>query len=905
MEYCQLSDLAQFMKKRHTLTNFPETADIFHKYPNPPVGGLNEVLARHFVKQIASALEYLHAHNFIHRDIKPQNLLLNPAPLYMSRQKPEDVPLAASEHSLVPSVGVDSLPMLKIADFGFARHLPQATMAETLCGSPLYMAPEILRYEKYDARADLWSIGTVLHEMVVGKPPFRANNHVELLRRIEKAADNILFEKTMVISRDMKTLIRKLLKKSPLDRITYDNLFKDPVITGEIPGLVAEDRPKAKLTSTPDPGVSELSRRMAKQAVTAPEENIPTPSPTPRPSAPRTESATGPPKQGHDQDTARRPSIEAARRQSSGGSSKLMGTAPKDVPKPSSAAGRRPSIVSHSTAPSRQEIVGQSAPAAAVRMERRSSRSSPLAGPPMVREHSSPPEAGLANDERAKREAREKSEKIAHDVAFEKEYVVVEKRHVEINALADEIGTHQDRAQAQQPGTMLRRTTSQGHPTSTTGAQPASPSRAMQVMNGRQHQRAGSYERRYVPSPQTATNMLTKALNAANVRIFGALGTSPPFGKGASPPRAYGAFPAYPAPRAALTGPEADTKKLSEDDRVALTMEDAAHRSDVVYGFAEVKYRQLFPATPSTNDGLGILQLGAAQAPPQGSDGVEEEKDMTTMAIVGVSEEALVMYVKTLAILAKTIDLAGWWWSKRNRGEVVQTESGSPRDGALDISRRVNNVVQWARGRFNECLEKSEVVSRKLLEAQNRLPEDHPSHPSNHDTSATAPGNGITSSAQQIRITSGVTAEKLMFERAVEMSRAAAVQELVNEDLAGCELGYMTAILMLEAVLETDDEPLMRKPSLKKDKPADEIINGMETEDRRMVIKRMCFVLCRGKNFADIRAVVEGTRARLNALRKKQASPPKRTSNSSQTTPKPTSNPSPSATPAIATTPPQ
>ena len=55
------------------------------------------------------------------------------------------------------------------------------------------MAPEILRYEKYDAKADLWSVGAVLFEMVTGKPPFRAQNHVELLRKIERGEDKIKF----------------------------------------------------------------------------------------------------------------------------------------------------------------------------------------------------------------------------------------------------------------------------------------------------------------------------------------------------------------------------------------------------------------------------------------------------------------------------------------------------------------------------------------------------------------------------------------------------------------------------------------------------------------------------------------------------------------------------------------
>ena len=61
---------------------------------------------------------------------------------------------------------------MKIADFGFARYMHPTGMAETLCGSPLYMAPEILSYQKYDAKADLWSVGTILYELLVGRPPF-------------------------------------------------------------------------------------------------------------------------------------------------------------------------------------------------------------------------------------------------------------------------------------------------------------------------------------------------------------------------------------------------------------------------------------------------------------------------------------------------------------------------------------------------------------------------------------------------------------------------------------------------------------------------------------------------------------------------------------------------------------
>ena len=65
-----------------------------------------------------------------------------------------------------------SIPTLKIADFGFARHLEEATMAETTCGSPLYMAPEILMNLPYDNKCDIYSLGCLLYILVIGTFPF-------------------------------------------------------------------------------------------------------------------------------------------------------------------------------------------------------------------------------------------------------------------------------------------------------------------------------------------------------------------------------------------------------------------------------------------------------------------------------------------------------------------------------------------------------------------------------------------------------------------------------------------------------------------------------------------------------------------------------------------------------------
>ena len=129
---------------------------------------------------------------------------------------------------------------MKVADFGFARSLPNAMMAETLCGSPLYMAPEILRYEKYDAKADLWSVGAVLYEMAVGKPPFRAMNHIELLKRIEhtktiKFPDEVPGTRSgptdnPFVPEDIKKLIRALLKRNHAERASFDEFFSSTAL---------------------------------------------------------------------------------------------------------------------------------------------------------------------------------------------------------------------------------------------------------------------------------------------------------------------------------------------------------------------------------------------------------------------------------------------------------------------------------------------------------------------------------------------------------------------------------------------------------------------------------------------------------------------------------------------------
>ncbi|KAL8750796.1 MAG: hypothetical protein Q9199_006840 [Rusavskia elegans] len=894
MEFCQLGDLSYFIKKRDTLSRHEATADMVRKYPNPPAGGLNEVVVRHFLKQLASALEFLREGNFIHRDVKPQNLLLDPSPLFYAEAKPEAVPYAAHEKSLIPVAGVESLPTLKIADFGFARSLPSTSLAETLCGSPLYMAPEILRYEKYDAKADLWSVGTVLYEMMVGKPPFRAANHVELLRKIERSEDRIRFPEETTLSDSLKRLIRRLLRRNPVERISFADFFNDTVIKDQIPGLVEEDKP-AELPKRPDephrqtrqsaeddgsggqqsPGAQHRGSDGSTALSQSPRQR--TRPHSDQPSSARQEQAdvrnlSGTPPRataGHLRTAERRSEPSGGARETS-----------EKIPRP-----RRPSIISHTTAPARQDVQSSSshnATAAAVLMQRQlSSNAVPSQTNTPVRRPSQRERLPTKREDQASRDAREAQERAAQDVAFERDYVLVEKRAVEVNAFADQLATeHGGMARTPQDGqrgAMVRRATTQGPPTSVTGAQVA-PSRALQIASGKRpdhlHHRQNSYERR-IKDSTSATSAISKAINMASGRLLN-MGFSPPlgFGRSGQSPPSYNPFPAYPTNQGSMLLIGDGTKgslPLDEDSKAILIVEESATRSDVVYGFAEVKYKQLIPVAPSMDHGLGLRQVGISEGGGGSASGTEDE-GLTAGAVVTLSEEALVLYVKALSLLARSMDIAGAWWARKSRGVIVD-ESASPKAQTnTAVGNRVNNVVQWVRSRFNEVLGKAEFVRLKLIEAQQQLPPDHPSHPSNHPAvSRSVPAMGT--SADNVVVSVGVTAEKLMYDRALEMSRSAAVNELVGEDLPGCEIAYVTAIRMLEAVLEDSEESGQKISSHESNESRSTDANTspgepMEAEDRKVVLK-----------------MVTSIRARLAALKKKMQVISKRTSTVNQPVP--------------------
>uniref|UniRef100_A0A674C3A6 non-specific serine/threonine protein kinase n=1 Tax=Salmo trutta TaxID=8032 RepID=A0A674C3A6_SALTR len=165
-------------------------------------GTLREDTLRVFLQQIAAAMRILNSKGIIHRDLKPQNILLS----YTSRKR-----------SSINGIRI------KIADFGFARYLQSNMMAATLCGSPMYMAPEVIMSQNYDAKADMWSIGTVVYQCLVGKPPFQANSPQDLRMFYEKNK-SLLPIIPRETSPPLGNLLLGLLQRNQKDRMDFGHV---------------------------------------------------------------------------------------------------------------------------------------------------------------------------------------------------------------------------------------------------------------------------------------------------------------------------------------------------------------------------------------------------------------------------------------------------------------------------------------------------------------------------------------------------------------------------------------------------------------------------------------------------------------------------------------------------------
>jgi serum/glucocorticoid-regulated kinase 2 len=164
LEYCPGGELFSLLQKRRRFT---------------------EDQARFYAAQMVLALEHLHENNIVYRDLKPENVLIN-----------KD-------------------GYIKITDFGLSKMNIVENEAKTICGTPEYLAPEIVMKLGYGKAVDWWTLGSILYEMLVGIPPFYTSNREELFYKIKFVNPKI----PGYLSADTKKFLEGLLKKDPTRRL--------------------------------------------------------------------------------------------------------------------------------------------------------------------------------------------------------------------------------------------------------------------------------------------------------------------------------------------------------------------------------------------------------------------------------------------------------------------------------------------------------------------------------------------------------------------------------------------------------------------------------------------------------------------------------------------------------------
>ncbi len=177
MEFCEGGDLSKFLSGKP----------------------LKECYIQYYIKQLAAGLKYMIDNKIFHRDLKPHNILLTSTAKY---------------------------GILKISDFGFAKEFTEETnINNTYCGSPLYMAPEILFCKGYNIKSDLWSVGVIIFEMTTGTAPYHAKNYYHLTKLIGE--NNIIIPPKIKgkLSRSLIELIYSLLKVEHTERIEWNDFF--------------------------------------------------------------------------------------------------------------------------------------------------------------------------------------------------------------------------------------------------------------------------------------------------------------------------------------------------------------------------------------------------------------------------------------------------------------------------------------------------------------------------------------------------------------------------------------------------------------------------------------------------------------------------------------------------------
>ncbi|EGR33277.1 protein kinase domain protein [Ichthyophthirius multifiliis] len=165
---------------------------------------LSESESIEFFKQFVDAYQYLYSQKIIHRDVKPENLMLHNG-------------------------------KLKLADFGFGRFIEgemDLCQRMSIKCTPIYASPQLLKRVDYSSKCDIWSSACVFYKMLYGKYPFTAANQQQLLENIERKVNKQTFQFPLdpPISENVKQLIIQMLKFEESERISWEELFKHPVL---------------------------------------------------------------------------------------------------------------------------------------------------------------------------------------------------------------------------------------------------------------------------------------------------------------------------------------------------------------------------------------------------------------------------------------------------------------------------------------------------------------------------------------------------------------------------------------------------------------------------------------------------------------------------------------------------
>uniref|UniRef100_A0A8C5EYE6 Protein kinase domain-containing protein n=1 Tax=Gouania willdenowi TaxID=441366 RepID=A0A8C5EYE6_GOUWI len=169
-------------------------------------GFYTEKDASTLIRQVLDAVNYLHRMGIVHRDLKPENLL------YFN-------PLDESK--------------IMISDFGLSKMEGSGDVMSTACGTPGYVAPEVLAQKPYSKAVDCWSIGVIAYILLCGYPPFYDENDSKLFEQILRADYEFDAPYWDDISDSAKDFISNLMEKDPAKRITCEQALRHPWIAGD------------------------------------------------------------------------------------------------------------------------------------------------------------------------------------------------------------------------------------------------------------------------------------------------------------------------------------------------------------------------------------------------------------------------------------------------------------------------------------------------------------------------------------------------------------------------------------------------------------------------------------------------------------------------------------------------